>query len=71
MAVPTIRSVNILLKNNLNAKRGLQRFLTEKIKNMDIVIKNATIDDLKRVQELNLLLFEKEHREYDSSLNLN
>ena len=38
---------------------------------MDIVIKNATIDDLKRVQELNLLLFEKEHREYDSSLNLN
>ena len=37
---------------------------------MDILIKNATQDDLKTIQELNLKLFEKEHKEYDSSLNL-
>ena len=37
---------------------------------MDITIKNATINDLQKVQELNLKLFEKEHKEYDSLLNL-
>jgi hypothetical protein len=37
---------------------------------MDVIIKNATIDDLGRVQELNLKLFENEQKEYDSLLNL-
>ena len=37
---------------------------------MDVTIKTATMDDLQKVQELNLKLFEKEHKEYDSSLNL-
>ncbi len=32
-------------------------------------IKPATIEDLKRVQELNLMLFEKEYAEFDSTLN--
>ncbi|MFT4309455.1 MAG: N-acetyltransferase family protein [Candidatus Woesearchaeota archaeon] len=38
---------------------------------MNIIIRNATIDDLSRVQELNLSLFKKEHKEYDSLLDLN
>ena len=38
---------------------------------MNIIIKTATIDDLEKVQELNLKLFEKEAKEYDSLLNLN
>jgi len=38
---------------------------------MKITIKNSTIDDLHKVQELNLKLFEKEYKEYDSLLNLN
>jgi ribosomal protein S18 acetylase RimI-like enzyme len=38
---------------------------------MEVTIKKATMDDLKKVQELNLKLFEKEHKEYDPSLNLN
>ena len=37
---------------------------------MDVVIKKATLDDLKTVQKLNLKLFEKEHKEYDSLLNM-
>ena len=37
---------------------------------MQVAIKNATIDDLQKVQELNLELFKKEYKEYDSSLNL-
>ncbi len=37
---------------------------------MDVTIKNATMDDLQKVQELNLKLFEKEHKEFDSLLNL-
>lgn len=37
---------------------------------MDIIIRNATLDDLQKVQKLNLKLFEKEHKEYDSLLNL-
>jgi ribosomal protein S18 acetylase RimI-like enzyme len=37
---------------------------------MDITIKNATLNDLQKVQELNLKLFEKEYKEYDSLLNL-
>ena len=37
---------------------------------MDVVIKNATIDDLQKVQELNLKLFQKEYKEYDPLLNL-
>ncbi len=38
---------------------------------MDVIIRNATIEDLQKVQELNLKLFEKEHKEYDPLLNLN
>lgn len=38
---------------------------------MKAIIRNATIDDLQKVQELNLKLFEKEYEEYDSLLNLN
>jgi len=37
---------------------------------MKVVIKNATIDDLQKVQELNLKLFQKEYKEYDPLLNL-
>lgn len=37
---------------------------------MDIVIRKATLDDLQKVQELNLKLFEKEYKEYDSLLNM-
>ncbi len=37
---------------------------------MNVTIKTATIDDLQKVQELNLRLFEKEHKEFDSLLNL-
>lgn len=37
---------------------------------MDTIIKNAAINDLQKIQELNLKLFEKEHKEYDSLLNL-
>ena len=33
-------------------------------------IRKAVIGDLKRIQELNLMLFEKEYREYDEMLNL-
>jgi len=38
---------------------------------MKVTIKNATIYDLRKVQELNLKLFEKEYEEYDPLLNLN
>ena len=38
---------------------------------MNVIIKKATLKDLKSIQELNLKLFEKEHKEYDKSLNLN
>ena len=38
---------------------------------MDVLIKTATINDLQKIQELNLKMFKKEHKEYDSSLNLN
>ena len=37
---------------------------------MKINIRKAKIEDLKKVQELNLLLFKKEHEEYDNLLNL-
>lgn len=37
---------------------------------MDVTIKTATMDDLQKVQELNLKLFEKEHKEFDTLLNL-
>ena len=37
---------------------------------MEVTIKTATMDDLQKVQELNLKLFEKEHKEFDSFLNL-
>ena len=37
---------------------------------MDVIIKTATMDDLQKVQELNRKLFEKEHKEFDSLLNL-
>ena len=36
---------------------------------MESKIKSAKIEDLKRVQELNLMLFEKEYAEFDSTLN--
>jgi GNAT superfamily N-acetyltransferase len=38
---------------------------------MNILVKPVAIDDLKAVQELNLQLFKKEQKEYDSLLNLN
>ncbi len=38
---------------------------------MEVVIKTATLADLQDVQELNLKLFEKEYKEYDSLLDLN
>ena len=38
---------------------------------MTINIKKATLKDLPHIQELNLKLFQKEHKEYDSTLNLN
>jgi len=37
---------------------------------MKVTIKNATIDDLQKIQALNLRLFEKEYKEYDPLLNL-
>lgn len=37
---------------------------------MEIIIKNATLDDLENIQELNLKLFEKEYKDYDPLLNL-
>jgi ribosomal protein S18 acetylase RimI-like enzyme len=37
---------------------------------MKVVIKTARIEDLKKIQELNLKLFQKEHKEYDKLLNL-
>lgn len=36
---------------------------------MESKIKSATIEDLKRVRELNLMLFEKEYAEFDSTLD--
>jgi GNAT superfamily N-acetyltransferase len=33
-------------------------------------IRKATLKDLKRIQELNLMLFKKEHEEYDKLLDL-
>jgi GNAT superfamily N-acetyltransferase len=38
---------------------------------MEIIIRKATTKDLQKVQELNLRLFEKEQKEYDSLLDLN
>lgn len=37
---------------------------------MEITIKEATLEDMNTVQQLNLLLFEKEYDEYDKSLNM-
>lgn len=37
---------------------------------MNVLIRRATLEDLEVVQKLNLKLFEKEHREYDKTLNL-
>lgn len=37
---------------------------------MNITIREANIDDLEDVQNLNLKLFEKEQKEYDPTLNL-
>ncbi len=37
---------------------------------MGVIIKTATLNDLKKVQELNLKLFEKEKQEYDPFLDL-
>ena len=36
---------------------------------MESKIRLATIEDLKKVQELNLMLFKKEHEEFDKTLN--
>lgn len=38
---------------------------------VEVKIQKATIENLKDIQELNLLLFEKEYEEYDKTLNLN
>lgn len=38
---------------------------------MEIQIKKACLDDLEKIQELNLKLFKKEYKEYDSLLDLN
>ena len=37
--------------------------------NNESKIKSATIEDLKDIQRLNLMLFEKEYKEYDKTLN--
>lgn len=37
---------------------------------MNTTIRNAKLDDLSTIQKLNLRLFEKEHEEYDASLDL-
>jgi GNAT superfamily N-acetyltransferase len=37
---------------------------------MEAIIKTATLNDLQKIQELNLKLFEKENKEFDSLLNL-
>jgi GNAT superfamily N-acetyltransferase len=37
---------------------------------MEVIIRNATLNDLQKIQELNLKLFEKEHKEYDPLLNM-
>ncbi|MDD5181782.1 MAG: GNAT family N-acetyltransferase [Candidatus Nanoarchaeia archaeon] len=37
---------------------------------MEIRIRKATVKELEVIQKLNLMLFEKEHKEYDSTLNL-
>lgn len=36
---------------------------------MEITIKTATSEDLKHIQELNYMLFEKEYKEFDPTLN--
>lgn len=36
---------------------------------MEFKIKSAVIENLKRVQELNLMLFEKEYAEFDNTIN--
>jgi hypothetical protein len=36
---------------------------------MQYIIRQATINDLKDIQSLNLLLFKKEQKEYDITLN--
>lgn len=38
---------------------------------MELLIKKATIDNLKDIQELNHQLFEKEFTDFDNTLNLN
>jgi ribosomal protein S18 acetylase RimI-like enzyme len=38
---------------------------------MEIIVSNAQMNDLMEIQALNLMLFEKEHKEYDKFLNLN
>jgi ribosomal protein S18 acetylase RimI-like enzyme len=38
---------------------------------MNITIRKAILSDIKTIQKLNLLLFKKEHKEYDKLLNLN
>jgi ribosomal protein S18 acetylase RimI-like enzyme len=36
-----------------------------------MIIRKAIINDLKRIQELNYMLFQKEEKEFDDSLNMN
>ena len=38
---------------------------------MNLTIRKATLDDLKDIQELNAMLFQKENKEYDNNLNIN
>jgi GNAT superfamily N-acetyltransferase len=38
---------------------------------MNVEIRKATLKDLSIIQDLNLMLFKKEYKEYDKSLNLN
>ncbi len=38
---------------------------------MDVAIRQATLNDIQKVQELNLKLFEKEQKEYDHLLDMN
>jgi len=37
---------------------------------MKIIFRKATLKDLNEIQKLNLMLFKKEYKEYDKSLNL-
>ncbi len=54
---------------HFTSKKGKIYKLTIESFNMKIIIKSAKIEDLKRAQELNQMLFEKEYTEFDNTLD--